>query len=448
MSKIIKHQKTKFGNLIASLKQSVFLTNVLIVMSGTALAQIIGYAMSPIISRLFSPSDFGVFGSFTAILGIITAGVTLEYSQAIMLPKEESIALDLLIISIFSTVLITVLCILTCLTLPGPVMSLMKAPGSWLLFVLIISILIAGLNISLQSWCVRVKAFKRTSASQVIRSITSNSLQVVLGFLKVGSPGLIVSSTCADLFASFNLASIVIRDVRRLSPKISWNRLKKIAFDFRDFPIYSATANVINAVSTGLPVLLLTKYFGLSAAGYYAFGVKLISAPMSLILRALRQVLFQKACETEHKGESLMTLFTKVTLGLFIISLIPSLILIIWAPQIFSFIFGAQWVTAGKFSRYLVIWQAVMFCNLPSVLFARILRLQNRLFFFDVSLLATRTIALILGGIYMTAETTILIFSIIGAMFNIIFILLIGIALARREGTTTLNEVITYLKRG
>jgi len=70
----------------------------LIVMSGTALAQIIGFALTPIISRLFTPADFGIFGSFSAIVGVVLAGITLDYSQAIMLPKEKNDALDLFFI--------------------------------------------------------------------------------------------------------------------------------------------------------------------------------------------------------------------------------------------------------------------------------------------------------------------------------------------------------------
>jgi hypothetical protein len=76
-------------NILAQLKNSAFVKNVLVVMSGTALAQVLSFALSPIISRLYSPADFGVFGSFTAILGLVGAGITLEYSQALMLPKKK-----------------------------------------------------------------------------------------------------------------------------------------------------------------------------------------------------------------------------------------------------------------------------------------------------------------------------------------------------------------------
>src|SRR5450759_1384511 len=77
----------------AKLKPSTFVKNVLVVMTGTALAQTLGFALSPVISRLFTPSEFGVFGSFGAVPGVVSAGATLEYTQAIMLPKERGLSL-------------------------------------------------------------------------------------------------------------------------------------------------------------------------------------------------------------------------------------------------------------------------------------------------------------------------------------------------------------------
>ena len=76
-------------SIIVKLRKSSFVKNVFVVMSGTAVAQALGFAMSPIISRLFSPSDFGTFGTFNSIATIIGAGATLQYTQAIMLPKEK-----------------------------------------------------------------------------------------------------------------------------------------------------------------------------------------------------------------------------------------------------------------------------------------------------------------------------------------------------------------------
>jgi O-antigen/teichoic acid export membrane protein len=88
-------------DLLSKARASVFFRNILVVMAGTGIAQVISIGLAPVISRLFTPSDFGVAGSFEAIAGIIAAGVTLEYSQAIMLPKEREKALGLLAVSCF-----------------------------------------------------------------------------------------------------------------------------------------------------------------------------------------------------------------------------------------------------------------------------------------------------------------------------------------------------------
>ncbi len=434
-------------NGFARLKNSAFVKNVIIVMSGTALAQIIGFALVPVISRLFTPADFGVFGSFNAVVGVISAGITMEYSQAIMLPKEKNDALNLFFISCFSTIIISFLCMLVCLMAPSYMLELMKAPGVWMLALLVFTILITGFNVTLQAWCVRAKAFKHTSVSQVIRSISSNGMQVGFGFFKTGPIGLIVSTILADLLASINLLHVFLSDSRKKAHEISWVRMKELAKEYHDFPMYSASQNLINALSSGLPVLLLTHFFSITVAGSYAFGVRLLSAPMGLLTRALRQVLFQKASETQHNGRNLLPLYTKTTFGLFAVGIFPALILIIWAPHIFALILGPQWYTAGEYARGLMVWMLFVFCNVPAVLFARIIRMQRTVFFYDLVLLAARISILAVGGLYLTALQTINLFSILGAVMNFFLIILVGYNIMKKEGGITWSNVYDSLSK-
>lgn len=417
-------------------------------MTGSALAQIFGFALTPVISRLFAPSDFGIFGSFSAVVGIIAAGITLDYSQAIMLPKEKNDALDLFFVSCLSTIIITLFCAIACLLAPNYLMRLMKAPNGWVLALFVFALLITGANITLQAWCVRIKAFKHTSGSQVLRSVSSNGLQIGFGFMNSGPFGLIVSSLMADVIASINLLRAFLSDLKNGKYRVNASKLKKMAFEYRDFPFYSASGNMINALSMGLPVLLLSGYFGIAVAGAYAFADKILSAPMGLILQALRQVLFQKAAEADHQGGSLLTLYVKVTLGLFALAVAPSLVLMIWAPSIFSFVFGEKWIMAGQFAGSLVIWLTFMFCNLPSVLFARILRLQRQLFIYGIIMLAARALSLILGGMYLTETQTVFCFSVVGAIMNTNYIVMVGRALMRKEGATSWKNMTNFMKEG
>lgn len=442
----LRHVGNHLRLIFLKIRRSAFVKNLLIVMTGTALAQILGYALSPIISRLYSPADFGVFGSFYAVVGIIASVLTLDYSLAIMLPKGKEDAINLFGLSCLSTAIITVICLIICVLFPGYVRGLIKAPGSWILVLLVIGILADGLNQASQAWCVRVKSFKHTSASQVIRSLSTNGTQLGLGFLKGGPSALVFAGVLGDTLASANLAGVVARDLRSLRANVRWKRIWHMAKEYRDFPLYSASTNLINTVSLGLPIFLLTHFFGIAIAGAYAFGNRILSAPLSLIQRALRQVLYQKACETHNDGGSLLLLYMKFTVGSFAIGLVPSLVFIIWSPQIFPWIFGVQWHTAGVFAQSMMVWLLFMFCSLPATLTARIARMQRQMFLFNLTLLVLRSLALILGGMYLSASFSVLLYSMVGAFMNVVFILMVGFALKKREGETDWKDILADLR--
>jgi len=439
---------SKVSKLLAKLRASVFFRNMLVIMTGTAVAQVIGFALTPVISRLFSPTDFGIYGSFDSICAIITAGVTLDYSQAIMLPKEKADAIHLLVLSFLCAFAIGSLCLLFCIFAPGTMNGLMKTKGTWALSLLVLTIYLSGVNQSCQAWSVRVKAFKHTSASQVIRSVSSNGLKIGFGYLKKGAAGLIISGALANLAASMNLFRVLLPDLRAARRCLHWERIRRLAKEYRDFPMFSASQKTINALSGGLPVLLITQFYGISVAGAYAFSISIIQVPMGFVLTALRQVLFQKACETQHQGGSLASLYLKTTVGLFLIAIIPSVVLLIWAPQLFAFVFGAKWFLAGELARSLVVWLAVGFCNLPAVLFARIIRIQRSIFFYDLVLLAARTLVLVICGATLPVQQTVMIFAVVGAVMNGFLIFWVGRTLIKNEGPVNIDRLRGLLLGG
>ena len=403
------------------------------VMTGTAAAQVIGFALSPVISRLFSPSDFGIFGSFNSVSAIIAAAATLEYTEAIILQKKEEDAINLLIVSCSCTFVVGLLCLSICSLAPAFVNGLMKTEGYWALALLVASTLITGLNSSFQVWCVRAKAFKHTSASQVIRSLSGNGMLLGFGYFKIGAVGLIVGSVMADVLASLNLVRVLLPSLLALWRRIRWDRMKQLAKEYSDFPMYAATQNVITTSSQGLPVLLLGHFYGLSVVGAYAFGVSMLSTPMGFVLRSVRDVLLQRATETHQSGHSLMPLYLKTTAGLFALGLLPSLVLLIWAPEIFSLIFGSRWQTAGEFAQSLIVWLFIGFCNVAAVKFAQVIRIQRTIFYYELAMLIGRTMVLVLGGTYLNAKHTIILFSLFGATMNLFLIFLVGHSVMRRE---------------
>ena len=201
-------------DLLVRLKNTPFVRNVLVVMTGSVIAQAFGFALSPVISRLFTPADFGVFGSFGAMTGVAGAIATLEYSQAIMLPKRREDAGHVFILSCLSVLAVTLACAALCLLFPNWLLGMLQAQNRWLLALLVLAVLVTGLNASLQAWCVRAKAFTHTSASQVVRGLSSGALQVGLGLARAGAPGLLISNVLAEVLAGLNLLRLTRRDLR------------------------------------------------------------------------------------------------------------------------------------------------------------------------------------------------------------------------------------------
>jgi lipopolysaccharide exporter len=431
--------------VIVELSKTSFFKNLMVVMSGTVASQIIGLALTPIISRLFSPSDFGVYGSFNSLAGVFAAGATMQYTQAIILPKDNGDAVNIFCVSCLCTLTISFIILAGCIVAPSTINSVMGTDGIWALGLLTIATIVSGLNQTAQAWCVRIKAFKHTSVSQVVRSITSNGTQIGLGYINVGGLGLVSSNILGDIMASINLFRALLPDLLNLRGCIQLDRMQKAAKEYKDFPIYSATQNIINALSAGLPVLLLTNYFGIAVAGAYAFGYRILTLPMGFVLTALRQVLFQKAAETQHQGGSLSALYIKTSVGLFVMGVFPVLIFIIWTPQLFALFFGSQWVIAGEFARSLVVWIMFVFCNLPAVLFARLIRIQRTVFIYDLVLLTARSLVLVIGGLYYNAWQTIMAFSLVGALMNIFLIILVGHFVVKKEGGFSIKQLRTFL---
>ena len=86
-----------------------FAGDVLKLVSGTTIAQLIGILASPILTRLYAPEAFGALALFTSITSILGVIACLRYELAIMLPESDEDAANLLGVSLLSALLIALL---------------------------------------------------------------------------------------------------------------------------------------------------------------------------------------------------------------------------------------------------------------------------------------------------------------------------------------------------
>ena len=414
---------TKFSRLWR-VGERPFARHLLLVMSGTALAQLTTFLFTPILSRMYGPSDFGSFGAYGAVLAVLGTGATLNYTDALMLPQDGQDAAPLLLAAGLSTTFIALGTGLGCALITRPCLALLGLTslgrGIWFLP---LSVLVLGLSLCLNSWCIRQKAFRASSAGQLLRAGVACGAQATAGTARLGGIGLIGAALVAEVSVLVFLGRAALaRDAKVFLAAVDWRLLGRSAWRYRAFALYGAPMGVMNALSQGLPVILFTHYYGAAVAGFYVLAVRLLQTPMNFVLVSVRQVLFQKLAEIAARGHDLSEAFQKATGSLAAVVILPSACIFLAAPRVVALVFGESWRETGEYARWLVFWLAPMFCNVPATLTARILRLQRDLFIFDALLLSARLAALWYGGLNLPPLETIILFSMVGSLLNILLI--------------------------
>jgi O-antigen/teichoic acid export membrane protein len=406
---------------------SKFIRNVSIITSGTAVAQLLIVAFTPIITRYYGPEAFGLLGTFLAVVAVVTPVAALSYPIAIVLPKEDSDAKGIAKLS--SRIAIGIASVITL----GLLVS-----GDWLLgllrlqtissFILIIPLAMlfsARLQIA-QQWLIRKKHFTITARVTVLNALILHSAITAIGFFKPIAAVLIVLSTVSILI---NFLMLVIsvkkadaQDHPRENP-VSILSQWELAKKYYDFPMYRSPQILLNTFSSSLPVLMLAAFFGPTAAGFYALCERALSLPGALIGNSVFQVFYHRITEAAHRGENIAELIVKATIGLASVGFVPFALVVAFGPWLFGFAFGKEWVVSGEYARWLALWIYLNFINRPSVAAVPVLGLQKGLLIYEFFSTGTKVIALYTGFIlFKDDKISIALFSIVGAIAYLLLI--------------------------
>ncbi|MCD4727825.1 MAG: oligosaccharide flippase family protein [Pirellulales bacterium] len=411
------------------------------------MARAIGLAFVPVLSRIFTPATYGEFGVLMAIASIVSCVGALRYDMALMLPKEESDAANILGLSVILIAGISAIAGIVFLAFGNRIGLLLRTPEiiPWL-WLLPFSIFFMGLWQTLLSWSARRKQFHRASISQVAQALTGPGAQVSAGLAGANVFGLIIGRIIGDFCGTAVFARQVFKsDWPLIRGSLSLSRMKGLAREYKNFPLFAAPQSFMNTASQNVPALLLAYFFGVAVVGYYSIGVRIVQLPLQLVKGSLASVLFQKSSEVYNSGGDTYGLFKKTTLGLIGIVVLPSLLIALVAPTAAAIVLGEQWRTAGEYSRWLVLWMAVGFCNLPAVLFGQIYRRQRTLLCVEVVLLVFRVLAIVLGGMFCTALQTVILYSIVGIVYNTFLIAWVWWFMRQHSQVLAAESTISYI---
>ncbi|WP_210366123.1 oligosaccharide flippase family protein [Bacillus sp. REN3] len=406
-------------------KTSTFTRNITILMTGTALAQGLSLASAPLLSRLYSPSAFGILAVFTSIISILTTISTLKLELAIVLPKDDKEATHINSVAIIITAFVSMLSF-SMVIWDDITTNIFNIESIKPYLILIpFSIFLMGVYNTLNYWSTRKKSFKRISVSQTTRSLAIVVFQTVAGFLKLGPIGLILGQLIGQLTATFVLFFQIFKDEKNFINTPSIRTIRRILNKYKDFPLYNAPQAFINSLSQNVPSFILIMYFSSTIVGFYAICIRLLMLPINLIGESVRRVYYQKAVEIKNSEGNVFLLYKKVTKVLAVIGLIPITIVVIFGPDLFSFVLGDKWYEAGVYARWMAFSLYLGFLNIPSVVSIQMYGLQRFLLLYEIGLLGFRIVSLVAGGVLNNPLLSIVFYSIVGFLFNSILIIFV-----------------------
>ena len=363
----------------------------MVLISGTSLAQLIMVAATPVLTRLYTPHEFGVLTLFLVLSQTAAVAVNGRYDQAVLVADTFEEAVEVCALSILAALGVCLLLIIPVIIWNTEIADLLGARdlGPWLLLAPLAAFLSAVFS-SLSYLNNRMERYGAIAKVSVLRAFAGVTVQIGFGLFSAGTKGLIFGQMFSYFLANGSLVPGRVREVVRRPGGLKWRSITKLAVRFREFPIYSAPGALIGVLNQNVANVMLSAYFTPAVVGFYALTRRTLSAPLVQIATPIGQIFFRQASEEKRDSGSTHQAFDATLMKLVFISIPIFAIAFFVVEDLFTIVFGTEWETAGRFAKIMIPLFAVRFVVSPLSQLAAIVSNKELLFVNS---------ALVVGGI-------------------------------------------------
>lgn len=357
---------------------------VFILMFGTAGAQILSMAITPIITRIYSPTEFGIYSVFLSFVAVLMSVSSGGYALAIALPKFQKEALFLIQASFLISLFLSLLCSVTFVAVYCYFFD--RADSSTILGFFVVFFVCIGTcaQMCVTQWNVRAREYKLRASSVMLASIIANSIKVSLGIFFPYAASLMGGQTAGIFSQVYWARKGSFPKVKCVLSGLSWSKIVFVLGKYSDFPLYRAPQVLVNAVGQNAIIFLFPVILGVKYAGLYSLARTILAAPSMLIGQAVSDVLFPDLNEIKMKKASGRPLLRKAYFLLFWVGFIPYATIFLYGESLFGLIFGSNWEEAGKYAEWMSLWLWAMLITRPAVAAIPIMKLQKGFLIFEM----------------------------------------------------------------
>jgi O-antigen/teichoic acid export membrane protein len=352
--------------VLRQLLKSRFLRSAGTISGGAAVVQVIAFAASPVLTRLYGPEPFGVLGVLMAFVGFAATVASLHFEMAIALPKEDEkgAAVTLLSVTLAFVIAIVSIGIFSprIFDFAGRLGFSSLVPYWWMLPICIFAV---GLQQALTLWHLRRQRFADIGKNSILQSLSQNGLQIFFGILKFQSIGLLLGFVLSRIVTAVALVSRRLREDAEYFRR-SVAEVRVLISEYRSFPTIGLLGAVMHVACFQLPVFILADLYGSKVTGWYVIQDRVLSVPLTILAQGVANVFYVDAAKLALSNpQGLRQSFFKVLRNLSFVGLVPTIVLLVAAPFLFELVFGTQWRAAGEYAQVMAVPTFVRFVAGP-----------------------------------------------------------------------------------
>lgn len=320
----------------------------MVLAGGATVAQLLAAAAFPLLTRLYGPPELGQFGLVMAFLHLAAVGLTLRLEMAVVSAPSDpeaarvaSAAIVIVPIAATASAAIFFLLIVASIGRYGEL-----APA-WALLVPI-PLIAMGLLAVLRSWMVRRQAFAPLSQIAMIQSGVRAGTQVTMGFLGVGSLGLVLGDLIGRAAGVSRLALRELPAIAAAGGGISGGGALDVLRRYWKYPVYSLPSSFLNALPHALVVPIVGQFYGIGLAGQYVLVGTVFAVPLAIVGASVADAFHGRIAELARVSPAAaMGFFVRTVGALALAGIVMGTAVFLGAPTVFPWLFGDEWQTAG-----------------------------------------------------------------------------------------------------
>ena len=366
------------------LTKNNFSKKVFTLITGTVFSQLITIASTPVLTRLYSPSDFGNFTIFFSAISVLALFSTGRYELGIVLPESNKDATTIVQLACLLSIVFSISLFFLLVCFSGRVEGEIFQKIHLYRYVIPIAVVIVSFYQIILYYNIRLENYREISFNRLILSTLTVVFQIIFGIFSFGSQGIVIGFILGYLISLFLFLkkSILFSKKSILFSKKSILRMISLSKKYSNFPKYELMQSAVDLFHNHGILFAIGYFYSVKDVGLFSLATRIALLPSSVIGGAIANVFFSSASKNK---DHLYSMIGKLIGKMLLLSMFFYIILFATADYIVSFIFGEEWRVSGLLIKSLCFWLFVKFISSPISTVPMIINKQNAFLLFGIA---------------------------------------------------------------